>query len=57
VLAAALRELAVLEQTHSSLTTEKSHPFTECATFADDIKGKGYSFQSDWHYINYPYLD
>lgn len=57
MLAAALRELAVLEQTHSSLTTEKSHPFTECATFADDIKGKGYSFQSDWHYINYPYLD
>lgn len=37
--------------------TEGSHPFTECATFADDCKGKGYSFQSNWHYINLPYLD
>ena len=29
---------------------------TECATFADDIKGKGYSFQAGWHFIDQPYL-
>lgn len=28
---------------------------TECATFGDDCKGKGYSFQSGWHFINLPY--
>jgi hypothetical protein len=29
---------------------------TECATFADDIKGQGYSFQAGWHFIDTPYL-
>ena len=57
VLDAAVTELAVLKQYFPSLVTEDKHPFTECATFADDVKGKGYSFQSDWHYINLPYLD
>lgn len=28
---------------------------TECATFADNIKGQGYSFQSPWHFIDQPY--
>ena len=36
--------------------TESAHPFTECATFADDIKSH-YGFQSNWHFINIPYLD
>lgn len=55
---AALAELAVLKASHPSLTTsENSHPITECATFADDVKGKGYSFQSGWHFIDQPYLD
>ena len=49
--------MEALEQYYSSLVTEKDHPFTECATFGDDIKGKGYSFQADWHYTNQPYLD
>ena len=57
VLAAAVTELAVLKQYYPDLVKEGNHPFTECATFADDIKGQGYSFQSDWHYINQPYLD
>lgn len=35
---------------------EGDHPFTECATFADNIKGQGYSFQSDWHFIDQPYF-
>ncbi len=55
---AVLDELNTLKVSHSSLTTsEKSHPITECATFADDIKSKGYSFQSGWHFIDQPYLD
>ena len=57
VLAAAITDLASLQQDYPTLVTEGSHPFTECATFADDCKGKGYSFQSNWHYINLPYLD
>jgi len=35
---------------------ESSHPFTESATFADDVKST-YSFQSGWHFIDQPYLD
>lgn len=35
---------------------EGSHPFTECATFADDIKGKGFYWSSEWHYVDQPYL-
>ena len=29
----------------------------ECATFADDIKFKGGSYQKGWHFIDTPYLD
>jgi len=53
----ALNELAVLKKSHSSITVhENSHPFTECATWADDYKGT-YSFQAGWHFIDQPYLD
>lgn len=52
-----MAELSTLTQSHASLTKgESSHPFTECATFADDVKST-YSFQSGWHFINQPYLD
>lgn len=41
----ALEVLSALKESHSSLTTsEDKHPFTECASFADEIKGKGYSW-------------
>ena len=57
VLAACLDALVPLQEYYSSLTTsEGNHPFTECASFADEIKGKGYSWQSSWHYVNIPYL-
>merc|ERR1712038_71469 len=47
-----------LQKYHASLmTNEGNNPFTECATWADDIKGKGYDFQSPWHFINTPYYD
>ena len=29
----------------------------ECVTFADDIKFKGGSYQSSWHFIDTPFLD
>lgn len=48
----------MLADSDPSLTKgESSHPLTECATFADDIKGEGYSFQSGWHFVDQPYLD
>jgi hypothetical protein len=51
-----LEELAPLKENYPSLTgDEGDHPMTECATFADNIKGQGYSFQSGWHFINEPY--
>jgi hypothetical protein len=57
VLAAALTELYTLKVSHPSLITrEVNHPFTESATFADDIKST-YSFQAGWHFIDQPYLD
>ena len=36
---------------------EGDHPFVECATFADEIKGKGGRYQSPWHFVDQPYLD
>lgn len=38
-------------------TKEGNHPFVECTTYADDIKYKGGSFQSPWHFDDEPYLD
>ena len=58
VLQAAISELTELDKYFPDLVSgEGDHPFTECATFADDIKSKGYTFQSDWHFVNTPYLD
>jgi hypothetical protein len=31
---------------------EKDHSFVECATFADDIKEKGFNDQSPWHFVD-----
>lgn len=36
---------------------EGQYPFVECATFADEIKAKGGSWQSGWHFIDTPNLD
>lgn len=50
--------LGVLKKSDPSWTTkEDKHPFVECVTFADDIKYKGGSYQSGWHFIDNPYLD
>jgi len=55
-LAAAIQVLSSLKQDYPSLTSDEgSHPFTECALFADNIKGMGYSWQSNWHFVDIPY--
>lgn len=33
------------------------HMFTECTTFADDIKHSGGGYQSGWHFIDQPFMD
>merc|ERR1712127_126519 len=54
---AVLAELQVFKDAYPDLTKdEKDHPMTECAVFADNIKGEGYSFQAGWHFIDQPYL-
>lgn len=55
-LQAALEVLKPLKMNYPELTTDEGeHPFTECAQFADNIKLLGYTWQSNWHFINYPY--
>ena len=36
---------------------ERDHPFVECAAFADAIKFRGGSWQSNWHFVDIPYFD
>lgn len=44
-LAAAEAELSILPKYYSSLTKDEGdYPFVECATFADNIKGQGYTW-------------
>lgn len=58
-LEAANAMLAVLKADSDilALAHENNYPFVECAPFADTVKGQGYSFQSDWHYVDNVYLD
>lgn len=39
------------------IVSEGTYPFVECATFADQIKGQGMAWQSNWHFKDTPYLD
>ena len=48
----AIAELRNLTSYSSLVKDEDEHPFTECAIFADNIKGKGMTWQSTWHYNN-----
>jgi len=57
---AVLEMLTELKKTHPAWTeNEDKHPFTECATYADDLKGHGAdgNYQRGWHFIDEPYLD
>ena len=50
--------LSILKKSDPSWTkSEQDHPMVECVTFADDIKSKGGSYQSGWHFIDTPFLD
>jgi hypothetical protein len=35
---------------------EVKYPFVECTTLADDMKMKGWSWQTEWHYVNTPWI-
>lgn len=39
------------------IVSERDHSFTECATFADEIKDTFGAWQKVWHHIDQPYLD
>ena len=52
-----LKPLQTSKQYPDLIVSEDKHPFTECATFADEIKGEGMGWQSDWHFIDQPYYD
>jgi len=42
---------------NSSLTIgEDKYPYVECATFADDIKYHGGAWQSDFHFVDNPFI-
>lgn len=50
--------LSIFAQSRPDLTyTEGDYPFVECSVFADNIKSKGGSFQSEWHFVDTPFLD
>ena len=50
--------LSVYSNSNPSMTSlEGDYPFVECSTFADEIKAKGGSYQSGWHFIDTPFLD
>ena len=61
VLAAAVAELKVLQDDFpKDVPSEKDHPFTECARFADEIRSPNTTWgdwQFPWHFIDQPYLD
>lgn len=53
----ALTMLEYLKNYDASLTAgEADHPFVECATFADDIKYHGGAWQSDFHFVDNPFI-
>ena len=54
---AALEKANELLSVYTKNSNEKSYPFVECATYGDDIKGKGGAFQAGWHFVDTPFLD
>jgi hypothetical protein len=51
------RANTILSHLAEFTTVEKDYPFVECATFADDIKSKGWDDQADWHFVDNPFFD
>jgi len=51
---------ALLEMYQDQVIKEKeskNFAFVECATWPDEIKMRGGSYQSSWHYKNKPFVD
>ena len=54
----ALQMLTYLTAYNATLTAnEDLHPFVESSTFADDIKYHGGAWQSDYHFVDYPWIE
>jgi hypothetical protein len=51
------RANGILKGIASYTPLEQDHPFVECATFADEIKSKGFDDQAHWHFVDTPFLD
>ena len=50
--------LQIMELSSPSQTVyEGKHPFVECSAYADWIKYRGGSWQSNWHFVDVPILD
>lgn len=54
---AQVEDLLAVMANETITDVEKDHPFVECAQFADAIKYKGGSWQSNWHFVDIPYFD
>ena len=53
----ALTTLNYLTVYNATLTIgEGNYPYVECATFADDIKYHGGAWQSDFHFVDNPFV-
>jgi len=51
------RAEGVIAELAEFTTLEDKYPFVECSTFADEIKGTGYAFQADWHFVDNVFYD
>ena len=47
----------MLEHLKDYTTLESKHPFVESATFADEIKNKGWESQASMHFVDLPFYD
>mmetsp|Transcript_18013 Transcript_18013/g.17194 ORF Transcript_18013/g.17194 Transcript_18013/m.17194 type:complete len:224 (-) Transcript_18013:382-1053(-) len=51
------RANGALSHIASFTSLERDHPFVECATFGDAIKGAGWYDTSYWHFVDNPIFD
>ena len=52
-----LQKAETILKDYTGNSNEDKYPFVECATFADYLKDNGGAFQTEWHFIDSPYLD
>jgi hypothetical protein len=54
---AKVEDLLKVMEGETNTISELNHPFVECAAYADYIKMRGGSWQSNWHFVDIPYFD